>query len=244
MSLPKVLVGVVTYEGKDYIFNQFIENILNFSYPNFDVVIVDNSRGKKYYRHLTKKLKRTNVQVHHVKRGLTSREAQANSLNLIRDLLLEGEYDYFMSIESDLIPPRDIIERLLTHKTPSVGCLYNIGFSNSESEPPRYCVFSVQEKSNGKGLATINVPDHISKDWFGMGVIKVHGCGLGCTLIKTDLIEDTPFRFYISDNPDEPAKHADVLWYADVHAKGIDVFVDTDIVIPHFNSDWNLVKDI
>ena len=30
---PKILIGVPTYEGKNYCLSQFLDNIKNFSYP-------------------------------------------------------------------------------------------------------------------------------------------------------------------------------------------------------------------
>ena len=235
---PKVLVGIVTYEGKDYIWDKFINNIKSLTYPNFDVMIVDNTKDKKYYNKLNRRLKDTDIIIKHVNRGDTSREAQARSLNTIRDYFLENNYDYFMSIESDLIPPRDIIQRLMRHNKLVVGTIYLIGFHYSKTQPPRPCLFSVRKKKNGSGeMETYNIPNGF--DYFGNGLVKIHGCGIGCVLIDKSILQKVKFWYHL----DPPVKHSDVLFYMDLHNMGIPVYIDSDLIIPHHNSDWKDVAD-
>lgn len=235
MSLPKVLVGVVTYEGKDYVWDKFYNNIKNFSYPDFEVMIVDNSRTKKYYLKLKKRTKEDKrFHVHHVSRGDTSREAQAKSLNKIRDYALENDFDYFLSLESDLIPPRDVIERLISHNKQVVGCVYLIGYADSEAQPPRPCLFG----HNGKD-GTKNLTKEQGYGMFGTGVQPIHGCGIGVTLIHKSILQKIRFWYIL----DKPVKHSDVLFFMDYHNKGYQAYVDTDMIIPHYNSKWDHVVD-
>lgn len=239
MNHPKVLVGITIYEGKDYVWEKFYDNIKNFSYPNYQVLIVDNTSHKKYYQKLLKRTKNNPlVTVVHTERGGTSREAQARSLNIIRDECLRGGYDYFLSLESDLIPPRDIIERLISHDKPVVGCVYLIGYDYSDSQPPRPCLFGVKKNDEG-GASTFNYPPEQGFSFFGRGVVPIHGCGIGVTLISRKILER--FRFWYDLNP--PIKHSDVLFYMDLHNNGIQNYVDTDMIIPHYNSAWDLVTD-
>lgn len=241
MTVPKVLVGVVTYEGKDYCWNKFYKALKNLDYPNFEVLIVDNTRSKRYYKELVKRTKKDDfITVERAERGENSRVAHANSLNVIRQRVLEGGYDYFMSIESDLTPPSDIIQRLLSHRKPVVGCIYMIGYPWSKKYPPQACLF--QKESDGNGGYRTKRLDH-DDGWlyFGAGLQPVHGCGLGTTLIRASVLKDVKFWYYIGNG--EP-KHSDVLFYRDLDELKIPVYVDTDIVIPHYNSSWDLVKDI
>ena len=239
MSFPKVLVGVVTYDKKGYMDDLFYGNIEGMSYPNFDVIIVDNSSDKKYYSKLKRRFKnKKNYVVKHVSRGDTSREAQAKSLNKLREHFLAGDYDYLMLIESDLVPPKDIIERLMNHKVSVVGSVYLIGYADSKTQPPRPCLFGVKRKEGGEAK-TFNYPPSEGFAMFGKGLIQVHGCGFGSTLMKRDIIER--FRFWYDLNP--PIKHSDVLFYMDMHNATIPIYVDSDMIIPHYNSDWNQVTD-
>lgn len=237
---PKVLVGITIYEGKDYVWDKFYENLRKFTYPNFEVLIVDNSSNKAYYKKLLKKTKKhPNTKVVHVDRGGTSREAQARSLNYIRDYFLDNNFDYFLSLESDLLPPTDIIERLISHNKLVVGCIYLIGYAHSESQPPRPCLFGVKPNPNGGFTGTFNYPPEEGFGFFGNGVVPIHGCGIGVTLIARKILER--FRFWYDLNP--PIKHSDVLFYMDLHNNGYVVYVDTDMIIPHYNSEWDLVTD-
>lgn len=234
---PKVLVGVTVYEDKDYIFDEFYANVKNLSYPNYEVLIVDNSATKKYYS----KLKRRGVPVVHVNRGANSRVAHAKSLNKIRDHFLAGDYEYWMSIESDLIPPVGIIERLMKHDKDTVGCMYNIGYADNTQEPPRPCLFVTVVNEETKSISTKNLNPKEGFGLFGKGVMPIHGCGIGCSLVKRHILEKIPFQY----NTDvDTVMHSDVLFYMDMHNMGLQNHVDTDIFIPHFNSKWGNVKDI
>lgn len=239
MTAPKVLLGIVVYDGKDYIWDKFWENIKNLSYPNLDIVIVDNSKTKKFYSKIKRKNKRMkNIQIIHVGRGQTSREAQAKSLNRIRDIMLNGDYEYFMSIESDLIPPRDIIERLMSYNVGVVGSMYLIGYADSKTQRPRPCLFGIDKKPDGS-VGTINYPPEKGFAFFGNGLMQIHGCGIGAALFKRNIMER--FRWWYDLNP--PIKHSDVLFYMDLHNQGVPVYVDTNMIIPHYNSKWDDVQD-
>jgi len=235
MKYPKVLVGITIYDGKEYIWKKFYENLQKLSYPNYDILVVDNSHNGKF----AKKLKRQNVNIVHIERATTSREALADSQNYIWEKVLSEDYDYLMFIESDLIPPRDIIERLMRHNVSVVGSMYYIGHAGSIHEPPRPCLFELEQKQDGS-LGTTNL--HPDKGWnmFGKGLQKIHGCGFGSTLIHKNVLQKVRFWHDLGT----PIKHSDVLFYMDLLNKGYTVYVDTDIIIPHYNSDWKLVKDI
>ena len=43
MNYPKVLVSFPTSDKKDYCVDDFIKQIKNFTYPLYDIFVVDNS---------------------------------------------------------------------------------------------------------------------------------------------------------------------------------------------------------
>lgn len=240
---PKVLVVSPTYEGKDYIFTENFKAITSFDYPNYDYIYVDNSPGDSY----VKKLRQRGAHVIHVPRGKNSRQALSNAQNYARNRVLKEGYEYLMFVESDLIPDKNAITRLLNHQLPVVGATYYIGH---ELKIP--CLFKLELNQQTGQMGTkligteINSVGHITKvNWgeinnFLNGQVKqVHGMGLGCTLIRSDIVERFPFwydgRF---DN-----KHSDVYFYMDLHNNHIPVFADTGYIIPHFPSKWSEVGD-
>jgi glycosyltransferase involved in cell wall biosynthesis len=235
MPLPKVLVATTIYEGKDYIMDRFYKNICSLDYPNYEILLVDNSETNEYKKQL---VQRGYKNVVHVARGKHSREGVANALNYIRKYALQNGYDYWLSIECDLIPPKDIIQRLMLHQKTIVGCIYVIGYKDSNGQPPRPCLFGLRRRQNGE-LETFNYNPKEGFAFFGGGVQRIHGCGLGCTLVKAELLRKLEFWYM-----DDEIKHSDVYMYMDLHNMGHDVWLDSDIIIPHYNSKWDLVKDI
>jgi glycosyltransferase involved in cell wall biosynthesis len=241
-NYPKVLVVSPTYEGKDYIFQENWECIKNFDYPNYDYVYIDNSKGDSY----TKTLRKRGAKVIHVPRGSNSRQALCNAQNYARNRVLTEGYEYLMFVESDLLPEKHAITKLLSYSLPVVGATYYIGH---EVKLP--CLFILEPTSTGqmgtrlvgtkindKGQV-INIDYKVVNDFINKGLRQIHGMGLGCTLIRADIIKRFPFwydgRF---DN-----KHSDVYFYMDLHNNHIPVFADTDYIIEHRPSKWSNVED-
>jgi GT2 family glycosyltransferase len=229
---PKVLIAVPTYEGKDYIFKEFYQNLLRLSYPNADFIIIDNSPTMRYLLKLRRKGYKN---IYHVPRGDNSRQALCNAQNYARTKMLDEGYDYLLFIESDLLPPPDTIERLMAHNKPVVGVFYLLG-AGTKKVP---CIFLKEYKSDSLGMGTRLIRPDEYENYTLNGLQLVHGTGLGTTLIRRDIMQ----RFYFWHDERFVDKHSDVYFYMDLDNNGIPVFVDTDIVVEHYPSKWEDVKD-
>jgi len=259
---PKILIVTPTYSGKDYCLEKYLKHVANINYPNKHHIIVDNTQDDGEY---TKKLKGLGIETYHVDRGSNSRDALCDSMNLARKYFLENSYDYMFILESDLFPEEDIIFRLMSYQKSVVGSFYLIGheadnhkYTDARKEwiegriskeefrkritnvhPQRACIFYLDRKETG-ALGTRNISPKETYKLFGNGLQQVHGCGLGATLIRRDVIDRFPFwtdtRF--------GNKHHDVYFYMDLHNKGIKVYVDTDNLIKHSPSKWDDVEDM
>ena len=241
---PKVLVAIPTYEGKDYMLHNCFAAVKKFTYPNFEVIIIDNSRNINYYTKLMRLGYKSNV-IKRVPRGDNSRQALCNAQNYARNKAITENFDYLLFVESDLLPQPNIIELLLSHAKKVVGSLYYIG---TDIKVP--CIFLKEYKkehmANGTRLVGTKIQDgkkvldqeEVSQ-YVGHGLKQVHGLGLGTTLISRDIFVQFPFwhdeRFV--------DKHSDVYFYMDLDNAHIEVFVDTDIITPHYQSNWKDVKD-
>src|SRR3989344_9600764 len=109
---PKILVACPTYEGMAYCLDKFIERINSLTYPDYDILIVDNSKTNDYYNRLSS-INRIKV----IKDNFTDKNAKiiiVHSRNLIIDYALENNYDFILMMDQDVIPPNDIIELLLS----------------------------------------------------------------------------------------------------------------------------------
>lgn len=53
-NMPKVLVASPTFDKMSYCEEEFFNAIKSLSYPNYDILIVDNSDEDEYFNHLQK----------------------------------------------------------------------------------------------------------------------------------------------------------------------------------------------
>lgn len=266
-EMPKVLVGCPTYDGKEYVLREYMENITNLDYPNYDVILVDNSerKGGPFFKRLNKYPKGNAKEMFVLKtnRCKTSRESIAKSRNIIKEHFHKGGYDYFMSIEFDLIPPKTIIQELMAEKKPVITAMYEIGYEDKAShlvDAGKYPLIHMAVREGSKTneqstIMTVNCPhcdkavfiknrtrqlnrEEMSK--FIDGTVKqVHGCGVGCTLITKEIMEFLRgFRVDTQYN-----YHDDTFFYLDLWNNHKPVYLHTGYNIKHANSDWQAVKD-
>jgi len=250
MKEPKVLVVTPTHSADDYCIFDCIKSVNNFDYSNYRHILIDNSKKDKYY----KKLKKHTKYIFKIPRGKDTREAINNSMNFGRLYALEYNYDYMLVVESDLTPRPDTIRRLINHNKAIVGSYYLLGFKkdtekinrnielynkksidlkelkrlNKKLNPQTACLFKLDNKDNYTlGTKILKLKEGF--EYYQTGLREIHGAGMGCTLIRKDIVKRFPFwtdsRFV--------NKHHDVYFYFDLYNEGIKVYVDTDVLVPH-----------
>jgi hypothetical protein len=224
----KPLIVTPTYEGKDYCLNKYLESIYKLK---TDFILIDNSKEDNYY----KKLLSMNLPVFRVHRGNNSREAITNAMNFARQYMLERDYTHMLVIESDLFPQEDTVNRLLHYDLPVVGSYYLLGITFKTA-----CIFVMDYKKELKRMGTRLLTQEESFKIYKTGLQKTHGCGLGCTLIKRDIIKRFPF--WVDKRMD--TKFHDVYFYLDLWNSNVPVYVDTNHLIEHQPSNWNDVEDM
>ena len=229
---PKVLIGITTYEGKDYIFPDCYNAVKNFDYPNYEVIVVDNSKTSAYVNKLRRK---GYSKIHKIQRPKNSRDALSDSQNYIKNYFLKGNYDYLMFIESDLVPSPETLSQLINHRRQIVGATYYIG--NDKLRVP--CIFVLDYKKESVSMGTRLIALNEVDSYLNTGLRKVHGIGFGCVLFRRDLMNR--FSFWTDERFDN--KHSDVYFYMQLQNAGIPVFIDTNHVIPHYPSKWEDVGD-
>lgn len=269
-DIPRVLVAIPTYNGKDYIFEEFMKRISEFTYENYDILIVDSSaqKGGPFYKKSIKYMKGNakKKEVIAMRRSDTGRQTLCKARNIIRKYMLDDDYEYMFHLESDLIPPKNIIEFLMSQDKIIITGMYEIGkigknfyfdvgkpwaFAMSGKFPLIHQTFPKKEKwiTKDDKFITKEGVESTSKvfvrqlnrkemDLFIDGTIKqVTGCGLGCTLIERQVLEHFKFRINIKYN-----FHDDTLFYADLFNARVPVFLHTGLNIRHDNQDWADIK--
>ncbi|MDP2907669.1 MAG: glycosyltransferase family A protein, partial [Nanoarchaeota archaeon] len=182
--MPKVLVGCPTSDLKGYALERYIRGIKDLNYENFDILLVDNSKTDNYL----KKIKKLGLPVVKGTYNDSARQRIIDSRNIIRQKVLDGDYEYFFSLEQDVVPPPDMIQKLLGHNKKIVSGVY---FTYQIDKGINVGLTPVLRKKVGKdGLVIMSKEDVVQPRFMEVGA-----CGLGCVLIHRDVLEKIKFRF-------------------------------------------------
>jgi len=185
----KVLVGCPTSDHKEYCLDPYINSIKSLTYKN-DILLVDNSENKDYY----KKIKEKGIPVIKDKYRETARDRIVHSRNILRRQVLDNGYDYLLSLEQDVIPPKNIIERLLAHKKDVISGVYYkkiyITVKNKEYTKIVPLLWKITKEDKEKKLIT-----YITDEELQTSLLNIDMCGLGCLLIHRNVLEKIKFRY-------------------------------------------------
>lgn len=241
---PKILVGTPTFEGKDYCLDTYADAVKSLSYGSHDALLVDNSKTDSY----SKRIKKAGIDVVRSERKDKARETIAIARNILRQKVLDEGYDYLLSLEQDVIPPKNVIEALLEDKKDIAGgiyCNYYVdNFGLKVIKPLVYMAVSKEEFEELKGekfkgteiqekilSGKITRPEQINSQ-LSMEHVKqprlmeVLFTGLGCLLISRKVLEKV--RFSWAEDSFDDAKFAE-----DARKAGFKVFVDTRVRCNH-----------
>ncbi|HLD02094.1 MAG TPA: glycosyltransferase family 2 protein [Candidatus Nanoarchaeia archaeon] len=219
--LPKVLVGGPTSHHFMYCVDEYIQALKSLSYDSYDILLVDNSKDDDYFNYIKDKVPAIKLSTYYE----NPRARVAESKNLIRKKVLKEKYDFFLNIDTDTIPPLDIIERFLSHDKQAITGVYykifDVTIKNSGitkkiimpllydkvGDPPRIRQLSAQEVEQPK-------------------LIKVGACGSGCFMVSKDILEKIKFKH-------TEKAYDDVLMCDDIQELGHDIFCDTSVKCKH-----------
>ncbi|MBI1972602.1 hypothetical protein HYS50_01200 [Candidatus Woesearchaeota archaeon] len=233
MNEPKVLVGCPTSIHKKYCIEEYLATAQSLSYPNYQLVLVDNSEDDDYYDFLEAKGILVFKAPYYAE---TARERIVMSRNMLRQYALDNNYDYFLSLEQDVIPPKEIIERLLKRNQPVVSGIYFMEYSMQKDgqEIGKKIMPLLYRRQDNETYIQLN-----ERDVSFNTLLLVDAAGLGCMLIRRDVLEKIPFRY-------EPDKMVfdDMFFSQDLKKADIPLFADTQIKCKHLlrEMDWSNIK--
>ena len=227
--MVKILVGCPTADPYRYCTQEWIDAVKALSYKGFDILLVDNSSSKDYFNEFSKK-----VPMLKTERIENLRELIARDRNLIREKVLKENYDYFLSLEIDVIPPLNVIEKLLSHNKEIVSGVYYKDYDVNITKAGKLVrkaktilplLWKAVDKENVAQLTTKEVED--SK------LLEVAIAGLGCLLIHRSVLEKVKFRVDLKES-----SACDDVWFChDAFKNNFKIYADTSIKCRHLLKD-------
>ncbi len=224
LKYPKVLVAAPTWEGHKYILPKYLLRVKNLSYPNYSVLLVNTGKFKSFTRWLVRK----GIKVIKIpyKENIFERITDGRNA-IIHYVLQHPDIEYVLSLDTDVIPPRDIIKKLLKHKKKLVGGLVHAGF---EKKLPCILKDGYLMKHGRKGLSFYSW-DEIKKMKKKKNLHHVYATSVACLLIHRKVFESgVRFRYTPYFNVGE-----DIWFFNECNEKGFKFYVDVSKRIKHLN---------
>jgi hypothetical protein len=233
MDDPKILLCSPINIVKEYCLYEWLDHIKQLSFP-VEIFLVDNSLNPAF----SQKIRDLGYNCEHEPpAGRAARYFIASSLERCREKFLSGDYTHFFSLECDIFPPLDVIEKLLLHDKDIVGSTYWY-FSGYDSQLQLFTMynFHTDDVKRTQDYRTRRL-SFSEAQLFMDGTCKpIYANGIGCTLIKRWLLEEFKFRVDPLD-----AGYPDSFFHTDLWRAGIDNYVDTSFIPTHKNSNWNAI---
>ncbi|MEK6919151.1 MAG: hypothetical protein AABW73_03875 [Nanoarchaeota archaeon] len=207
MIRPKVLVAAPTFDGMKYCEKEFFDRIKSLDYPGYDVLIVDNSRNLDYFNELRKIWDITVIHDHSDEEKSVFR--LISSRNLILEYAIAKDYSHVLMLDSDVIPPKNVIQELLACDKDIVsGLYYNFFVVSGQKKwlPVAWKLLTVEEFSelqkipSYSSLSRSDLRRHITPEEIDSGaVLEVNLPSAGCMLISRDVFLDLRYGKFSSN---------------------------------------------
>jgi len=217
---PKVLVAAPVTQWYDYCWKEFSDFLRNLTYDNFEVFLVDNSEETWFYE----KVKNDGFNVIKNEHLHRIRDMVIRDHNMIRNKVLKEGFDYLLILDQDVIPPKDVIDRLIAANKDVAAGLYfgSHDINGSVKTMPFAWVFSKGEKD------WHNTGYLVEEEMWPGKLLKVAFTGMGCILISRKVLEKIEFRYDVNMDA------WDDRWLGyDVWDKGFEFWCDTGVKCKH-----------
>lgn len=217
---PKVLVGVGTFSNFSYVEKHSIPRILEQTYDNFDLLIVDNSRDLAHT--MTLKQQFPHAIVEHIPRPRYLRDAIREMRQYITKYAISHGYEYLLFVDVDHLLEKDTIEKLINHKKDYVTAV--IGYLHQDYSTCYLRDYTETRPSYVPGMPPLK-PIYYSEFEGKTELIEILGSGLACVLIKVRAL--LGIDFYVTHK--QNAIMEDIILCADLRKKGLKLHCDPTV---------------
>jgi GT2 family glycosyltransferase len=223
MQQPRVLVGAPISDHHEYCWETFVQTLKNLTYPHIEILLIDNSKEERFYKKVKKDFPVERIPYHP-----DVRVRLAQSRNILREKAVREKFDYMYNLDQDVVPPKEVIERLLHHKKQIVTGVYwnkftKIGQKNLTYETRLCPVLWVKSKEDPEKLVFVR-KEVIEQN----KLIRVDLCGTGCILIATEVLKKISFRYEKQESGVD-----DSFFCIDAAKLGYNIYADTSIKCVH-----------
>jgi len=258
-KLNNILIAVNTYDGHQYCREDFVKNLKEIQkYSGADVAIFYNGRQMPwgfdgwpivYY------------EPSEFDNGISILCAKNNQM---RDYFLNGKWSHMLMLESDIIPPIDVVNRLYSYHKDTVTAMYfiktlmkdmvNMPIESTwnvlDNETMQTKIITIPKGDNIMVIAQKFIPsiwgffDGKSRIWEmedafpQRGLVRIYSAGIGCVLMKRIVLEKCG-NFEIRDLSEEIQNFTDFLYFKKIHDNGFQAFVDTNTICKHEHYDFD-----
>lgn len=228
-KVPKVLVGTPTFDFHAYCLDECESALKTLTYPDYDILLVDNSKEEGFYNELIKrKIPAVRIPFYE-----SSRKRIAEGHNILRKKVLDEGYDYLFLLDSDVIPPKDVIERLMSHGKKVISGLY---FNPKTVQGKKLILPVIRVGIPGDKEHWEMPPDNL---WQSKKLIRIVCAGTGCLLIHRDILER--FEFWYDSNGKGTD---DIFFFKSLLDADVECYCDTSIICHHLINgkpyDWQV----
>lgn len=216
------LLGIVTYDGHRYAFPELqkaLRAVQAQTPAAVDIIFADNSATDDY----AQEIRKAGFPVIKDNAGGTRIERIIRGRNKLREWALRGNYAHLCFIDSDVIPPQDTLRRLLSHNKDIVLGVY---LSHVQLDVGVRFTPVLYDFHPKPGFIRPMRIEEVRDNHF----LEVMGGGLGCALIRCDVLRRLPSFHNIRANEDGGE---DVAFFKDARDAGYKIYTDTSVKCFH-----------
>lgn len=116
----------------------------------------------------------------------------ATARNNIAEKAKSLNVDYVMMVDSDVVLPKDALLNLMEHNVDVVAGYYaHRNRANDETKKTNLC--KLGELNYSKQFTFDELKEKAERDEF---LLRIHGCGMGCILIRRSVFERLSYPYY------------------------------------------------